>query len=274
MSIKLTTLRVAIPALIIGAANQAIASPLPVSPGPMLFQGDVDAVTNPGGLAQQNVTGLGTFTASPSAFGNATATLVGGIDPSLSAELDVSSSGTPTGGSANGNPIVFQYQFVVHGAPGAVTIGFGTDGQISSGALGSDSGANGSGTINWSVTGVGFTTITDMLTCASGPGSAACSNSFHDAGSALFNVDQIYTVSLGAQFHAFMFPVVAESLTVKGNIDPLFTAPDGYSIEYSAGLLEGGPTSATPLPAALPMFAGGAGLIGLLARRRKQKRAA
>lgn len=35
------------------------------------------------------------------------------------------------------------------------------------------------------------------------------------------------------------------------------------------------PTTAnTPLPAALPMFAGGAGLIGFLARRRKQKRAA
>jgi hypothetical protein len=32
--------------------------------------------------------------------------------------------------------------------------------------------------------------------------------------------------------------------------------------------------SATPLPAALPLFAGGLGVIGLLARRRKQKNAA
>jgi hypothetical protein len=32
-------------------------------------------------------------------------------------------------------------------------------------------------------------------------------------------------------------------------------------------------STTTPLPAALPMFAGGAGLIGLLARRRRQKRA-
>ena len=33
-------------------------------------------------------------------------------------------------------------------------------------------------------------------------------------------------------------------------------------------------TAETPLPAALPMFLGGAGLLGLLARRRKQKRVA
>jgi hypothetical protein len=32
-----------------------------------------------------------------------------------------------------------------------------------------------------------------------------------------------------------------------------------------------GPTSETPLPAALPLFASGAGLIGLLTRRRKRK---
>jgi hypothetical protein len=33
-------------------------------------------------------------------------------------------------------------------------------------------------------------------------------------------------------------------------------------------------TATTPLPAALPLFAGGLGAIGLLARRRKQKREA
>ena len=34
------------------------------------------------------------------------------------------------------------------------------------------------------------------------------------------------------------------------------------------------PAATTPLPAALPLFAGGLGLIGLLARRRKRKAAA
>lgn len=271
MSTKLTTISFAMPVLIFGIANQAVA--LPVTPGPMFFQGDVDVVSSPGGLVQQPVTSLGTFTAN-AAFGTATSTLVGGIDPSLSVELDVSSAGSPTGASANGNPIVFQYQFVVHGSPGTASVGFTTDGQISSGALPSGSLSTGSGNITWSVTGVGFTTITDTITCASGASGSACSNSFHDAGSATFNVDQVYTVSMGAQFHAMMFPVGPESLIVKGLIDPMFTAPDGYTIEYSVGLLEGGPTSATPVPAALPMFIGGAGMIGLLARRRNQKRAA
>lgn len=32
--------------------------------------------------------------------------------------------------------------------------------------------------------------------------------------------------------------------------------------------------TATPLPAALPLFAGGLGMIGLFSRRRKQKKAA
>ena len=38
--------------------------------------------------------------------------------------------------------------------------------------------------------------------------------------------------------------------------------------------LIGGPVSATPLPPALPLFASGLGVIGLLARRRKRKNAA
>jgi hypothetical protein len=33
-------------------------------------------------------------------------------------------------------------------------------------------------------------------------------------------------------------------------------------------------TAATPLPAALPLFTGGLGVIGLIARRRKQRQAA
>lgn len=59
-------------------------------------------------------------------------------------------------------------------------------------------------------------------------------------------------------------------------IDPMFFVdladPSAYSIILSEGI--GNATSATPLPTALPLFAGGLGLIGLLTRRRKQRHAA
>jgi hypothetical protein len=45
-------------------------------------------------------------------------------------------------------------------------------------------------------------------------------------------------------------------------------------VDANGGLGQTNSVSATPLPAALPLFAGGLGLVGLLARRRKRKNAA
>lgn len=60
-----------------------------------------------------------------------------------------------------------------------------------------------------------------------------------------------------------------DTLTLDwGGADPV-----AFNVTFDANFTFGS-TSATPLPATLPLFAGGAGLIGLLARRRKQKRAA
>ena len=48
-----------------------------------------------------------------------------------------------------------------------------------------------------------------------------------------------------------------------------------FAVLYGVTCLDCGPAVATtPLPAALPLFAGGLGLFGLLARRRKKKAAA
>lgn len=52
------------------------------------------------------------------------------------------------------------------------------------------------------------------------------------------------------------------------------TAVNGATGAVGATLTGGGTQGETPLPAALPLFVGGAGFIGLLARRRKQKTAA
>jgi hypothetical protein len=84
--------------------------------------------------------------------------------------------------------------------------------------------------------------------------------------------------------HAVLLdPVLANYIAPGDTVDKfhfgtLNTASDfGLLLVRSNGDLfafdqvNGTATSATPLPAALPMFLGGAGLIGLLARRRKQK---
>ena len=60
-------------------------------------------------------------------------------------------------------------------------------------------------------------------------------------------------------------------LSASASIDPSFQlgsgAPGGYSIVFSDGI--GDTPSATPLPATLPLFAGGLGFVGYLTRRKK-----
>jgi len=59
----------------------------------------------------------------------------------------------------------------------------------------------------------------------------------------------------------------------KAFVDPYFSVPDGYSLSFSAGIGNTAPVSATPLPGALPLLAGGLGALGLIARRRRQRAA-
>ena len=58
------------------------------------------------------------------------------------------------------------------------------------------------------------------------------------------------------------------------NLDPYFTAPSGYLVLTSDGIGNASPVAATPLPAALPLFATGLGALGMLGWRRKRKAAA
>jgi hypothetical protein len=61
-------------------------------------------------------------------------------------------------------------------------------------------------------------------------------------------------------------------LIATASIDPSFQlsadAPSGYSIVFSSGI--GDTPTATPLPATLPLFAGGLGFVGYLTRRKKR----
>jgi hypothetical protein len=76
--------------------------------------------------------------------------------------------------------------------------------------------------------------------------------------------------------------VFADSLLVANSDNPIVGGIDGPSYEcegYSCTAqdtryVDGGSVSSTPLPAALPLFAGGLGMMGLFGRRRKKITAA
>lgn len=92
--------------------------------------------------------------------------------------------------------------------------------------------------------------------------------------------DYIYDVTMNVQVIAGADGSATASENATATLDPLFTIDlpidlaDQYHIFFSDGVGNGSTNGATPLPAALPMFMGGAGLIGFLTRRRKQKRSA
>jgi hypothetical protein len=65
------------------------------------------------------------------------------------------------------------------------------------------------------------------------------------------------------------------SFTIASGTDSIFFAPVCGLVPCDGRIVAGGSLdevpAATPLPAALPLFAGGLGMVGLLSRRRKQK---
>jgi hypothetical protein len=70
--------------------------------------------------------------------------------------------------------------------------------------------------------------------------------------------------AIGDFFHSFDFPLTN-----------IFTLPDGFTVNDPDMFIVNNdflaPTAATPLPAALPLFASGAGVFGFLGWRRKKK---
>ena len=77
---------------------------------------------------------------------------------------------------------------------------------------------------------------------------------------AAYNADGFGTLSNGAD------DVFVEITGLTAFSTATFTDDNKASFEFGLGI----PT-ATPLPAALPLFAGGLGVMGLLGRRRKRK---
>ncbi len=81
------------------------------------------------------------------------------------------------------------------------------------------------------------------------------------------HTNTIYSLVLGS-----VNDLAEAGQTETGFIDPMFDTsllPDGFQLELSSGVGNG--ASATPLPAALPLFATGLGGLGLLGWRRRRK---
>ena len=88
-----------------------------------------------------------------------------------------------------------------------------------------------------------------------------------------FNRSDVVNITEGVVYEVGMnVRVVLDSSNPLGtaSVDPFFQFPDGYTLVISSGV-GNSPLSETPLPAALPLFAGGLGALGLLGWRRKRK---
>jgi hypothetical protein len=103
------------------------------------------------------------------------------------------------------------------------------------------------------------------------------SASYTVASDFLFSTNTLYNVRLQVGLSDTVSGTGTDSIFAF--IDPSFTIDDpnsgAYSIFFSEGFGSGAPApGATPLPAALPLFASGLGALGLLGWRRKRKNAA
>ena len=82
-------------------------------------------------------------------------------------------------------------------------------------------------------------------------------------------LDTTSTISLTLTLNTGSLFVAASSLSITAL--ELVVCPPGLSCSFRGG---DGAISATPIPAALPLFAGGVGALGLVGSRRKRKQAA
>lgn len=105
------------------------------------------------------------------------------------------------------------------------------------------------------------------------------SNSFDISGTYNLQTNTAYQVlmqvSTGVDLNEQVTTTALADLIATASIDPSFQIGSGfsdYSIVYSDGI--GNSPSTTPLPATLPLFAGGLGFLGYLARHRRNAKQA
>lgn len=186
------------------------------------------------------------------------ATVTGGTDPSIIVSGSAVSGADPqnpsvAGGFIGGGSGMLSYQFEI--------VGPTTAGEIPVTLTGNDSVTQTIGTFDYQVV-----TSTDLSVTG---GSANYDNSTGGSINTVLDLDldTVYDVSMSAS-------VIAEAdnfaTAIAGaSVDPTFIAPNGYTIDYSPGLI-----STTPLPATWTMMLTGLGFLGFVAYRRKKKNSA
>jgi hypothetical protein len=107
--------------------------------------------------------------------------------------------------------------------------------------------------------------------CVSGNIVFSCNSSakpFPNLTNVTMYMDTAYTVTMMVQESS------EAGNGASSEIDPTFSVSSATSAEYPGEFLFSPGLVATPLPAALPLFASGLGVIGMIAKRRKRKNAA
>jgi hypothetical protein len=264
----------AVPALL-SAAIQAGASPLLLPTA--TISGCICGGTGTAPVVA--VTSSGT-TSNSSTFGGASetgsVTISNSPTPSLSANVTATGGGTVHNGpwATADTYATYTYFFDIVGDPSltSLLVGVKASGGFNGGTLSA-------GTFDTSVFSASllisspdspYSISQSVLTEAEGdtynPGPA--SQSFSVNGNYTLSTNTVYSVAMTVSL--ISSDVRFGTDTFSAYVDPTFTInTPGFTIDYSLA-----PTSATPLPAALPLFASGFGVIGFLAKRRKPKGAA
>ncbi len=99
----------------------------------------------------------------------------------------------------------------------------------------------------------------------------ANSDAITNVGTHLFSLDQEFTLQTDLVYEVSMYASAKAASLYHANafVDPLFTVPDGYSVQTSSNI-GNSPATVTPIPATLPLFTSGLGGLGLIGWRRKK----
>lgn len=174
-------------------------------------------------------------------------------------------SGTASGNGYATDTIIYSYYIELIGPSGTVPLTVNTTGSAIGGA---------GSLAEVSLIAADFSSPYSVYTAAGtvsvsengGVPVTSSGTSFNRSDVVNITANEVYRVALVAD-------VVANSSNPQetSSVDPFFQFPVGYNLDISSGV-GNSPASVTPLPAALPLFAGGLGFVGFLAKRRKNSK--